>query len=117
MDAGNDSADTIEFLRTSGHAFILKCNLRSDSSVRWLSHAIFQDKPEHPREGKEVHIGTLEHDKKSEREPRSSDYQVTCRSIDKLLVHEIEMESYWTNLGESLRDIIALYHDHGTSEQ
>jgi hypothetical protein len=27
------------------------------------------------------------------------------------------VESYWTNLGESPQDVIALYHDHGTSEQ
>jgi hypothetical protein len=27
------------------------------------------------------------------------------------------VETYWTNLGESAADIIALYHDHGTSEQ
>ena len=87
MDAGNDSADTTEILRTSDHAFILKCNLRRDSPVRWLSHAIFQDKPEHTREGKYVHIGTLEHDKpggkESECKPLSSVYQVTRHSIDK----------------------------------
>lgn len=29
----------------------------------------------------------------------------------------IEVDSYWTNLGESPEDVIALYHDHGTSEQ
>ena len=125
MDAGNDSADTIDILRASGHGFILKRNLRRDTPARWLSHAMSQGEPERPREGKEVYIGTLEHDKpggkKSTQEPLSCVYQVTCRSIDKqgqdLLIHEIEVESYWTNLGESPQDIIALYKDHGTSEQ
>jgi hypothetical protein len=125
MDAGNDSADTTDELRASGHHFILKRNLRRDDPVRWLSHAISQGEPECPREGKEVYIGTLEHDipggKKSTRPPLSCVYRVTRRRIDKhgqeLLIDEIEVESYWTNLGEPPQDIISLYHDHGTSEQ
>ena len=46
---------------------------------------------------------------------------MTRRSIDKkgqqLLIDDIEVESYWTNLGEAPSDVIKLYHDHGTSEQ
>ena len=46
---------------------------------------------------------------------------LVSHSIDKhgqaLLIHEIEVESYWTNLGVPPEDVIALYHDHGTSEQ
>ncbi|KYH32451.1 hypothetical protein MOMUL_10520 [Moorella mulderi DSM 14980] len=34
-----------------------------------------------------------------------------------LLVPEVEVESYWTTLPDPVDDIIALYHDHGTSEQ
>jgi len=125
MDAGNDSADTTDQLQASGHHFILKRNLRRDNPLRWLSHAISQGAPESPREGKEIYTGTLEHDvpggKKSTRAPLTCVYRVTRRSIDKhgqeLLIDEIEVESYWTNLGEPPQDIIALYHDHGTSEQ
>lgn len=125
MDAGNDSADNTDVLRASGHFFIIKRNLRRSDPVRWLSHAISQGEPERPREGKDVYLGTLEHDipggKESGREALTCVYRVTRRSIDKhgqeLLIDEIEVESYWTNLGEPPEDIIALYHDHGTSEQ
>lgn len=126
MDAGNDSADTLAVLRASGHFFLVKRNLRRADPVRWLSHAISQQSAvESPREGKEIYSGTLEHDRpggeKSNQEPLTSVYRVTRRSIDKygqeLLIDEIEIESYWTNLGESAADVIALYHAHGTSEQ
>lgn len=126
MDAGNDSADTADVLRESGHFFILKRNLRRGDPVRWLSHAISQQgEPQRPRPGKEIYTGTLEHDipggEKSDRQPLTCVYRVTRRSIDKhgqeLLIDEIEVESYWTNLGETPEDIISLYHDHGTSEQ
>jgi hypothetical protein len=126
MDAGNDSADTIAALRASGHFFLVKRNLRRNDPVRWLSHAIAQQgEPERPRPGKEIYIGTLEHDipggADSDQETLPCVYRVTRRSIDKhgqeLLIDEIEVESYWTNLGESPQDTIALYHSHGTSEQ
>ena len=125
LDAGNDSADTLEELRSSGNYFLIKRNLRRENKVKWLSHAMAQGEAESPREGKKVYTGTIEHlrpgGKKSTQETLPVVYRVTCRSIDKLgqalLIHEIEVESYWTNLGETPEDVIALYHDHGTSEQ
>jgi hypothetical protein len=47
-------------------------------------------------------------------------FEITERTIDaagnNLLLPEMEMETWWTNLFESAEDCIALYHD-GTSEQ
>ena len=125
LDAGNDSADTLEELRKGGHYLLVKRNLRRENKVKWLSHAMSQGEPLRSREGKEVYIGSVEHlrpgGENSDQDPLTVVYQVTCRSIDKhgqsLLIHEIEVESYWTNLGETPEDVIALYHDHGTSEQ
>lgn len=125
MDAGNDSADTIQALRDSGHSFIVKRNQRRDAPDRWLSHAMSQSQPECPREGKKVYTGTLEHDRpggvKSTQQPLTSVYCVTERSIDKhfqyLLVPTVAVETYWTNLGHTPEVVIGLYHDHGTSEQ
>ena len=125
LDSGNDSEDTIETLRESGHFFLVKRNLRREDRVKWLSHAIAQGPAEKPREGKEVYTGSLEHlipgGAKSTQEPLTCVYRVTRRSIDKhgqaLLIDDIEVDSYWTNLGESPEDVINLYHDHGTSEQ
>jgi Transposase DDE domain group 1 len=126
MDAGNDSADTLAILRESEHGFILKRNQRQEDPVKWLSHAMAQSsEPECPRAGKEVYIGTCDHmspgGESSEQAPLPIIYKVIRRSIDKhgnaLLIHEIEVQTYWTNLGETPEAIIALYHDHGTSEQ
>lgn len=127
MDSGNDSADNIALLRASGHRFIIKRNLRQEDPVKWLSHAIAQQEgePERPREGKEVYVGTAEHHRpggeSSTQEPLSVICRVVRRSIDKhgqpLLIDEISVETYWSNLGEAAQDIIDLYHDHGTSEQ
>lgn len=48
-------------------------------------------------------------------------FQVTMRTKNHegndLLVPDIEVETWWTNLFESPEDCIRLYHDHGTSEQ
>jgi hypothetical protein len=48
-------------------------------------------------------------------------FTYTERTLDKegepLLVPETDLETWWTNLYESPETIIALYHDHGTSEQ
>jgi hypothetical protein len=48
-------------------------------------------------------------------------FQVTERTIDAtgqlLLVPEIEVETYWTSLPCPVKEVIDLYHDHGTSEQ
>jgi hypothetical protein len=47
--------------------------------------------------------------------------RVIERTIDKhgqqLLIPEIEIEGWWTSLWTDPEDIIALYADHGTSEQ
>lgn len=125
MDAGNDSADTLEVLRESGHAFVVKRNLRKEDPVKWLSLAMAMDAPECPREGKEVYLGSAEHlspgGESGTQNPLTCIYRVVRRTIDKhgqpLLLDDIEIETYWTNLGEAPADIIETYHDHGTSEQ
>ena len=48
-------------------------------------------------------------------------YEVTERTIDKrgqiLLVPDIELNTWWTNLGLTDDEIIRLYHAHGECEQ
>jgi hypothetical protein len=127
MDSGNDSAENIALLRKSGHRFLIKRNQRQEDPVKWLSHALAQQEgePQRPRKGKEVYVGTAEHlrpgGESSTQEPLPVIYRVVRRSVDKkgqpLLIDQVSVETYWTNLGESAADIIGLYHDHGTSEQ
>jgi len=48
-------------------------------------------------------------------------FEVIERLIDhdgnRLLMPQIEVNTYWTNLHCTAGEVIALYHDHGTSEQ
>ena len=48
-------------------------------------------------------------------------YEITERTIDKYgqfnLVPDIEVEAWWTNLGDPDEEIISLYHAHGECEQ
>ena len=126
LDSGFDSADTVQVLRESGHSFLVKRNLRSEDKVKWLSLAKAHGGPdETPRAGKEVYYGTAEHcvpgGEKSSQEPLTCVYKVTERSIDRdgnaLLIHELEVDLYWTNLAVSPQEVIAQYRDHATSEQ
>jgi hypothetical protein len=126
MDSGNDSADTINILRQSKHRFLVKRNQRQENPVKWLSLAMAMGAPDQtPRPGKEVWLGSCHHlrpgGESSTQEPLTVIYKVTRRSIDKkgqaLLVDEIEVETYWTNLWHEAADIVELYHAHGTSEQ
>ena len=125
MDSGNDSADNLELLRQSPHGFVIKRNQRREDPIKWLSHAMAVGSGVTTRPGKEVYTGSAEHHRpggeNSTQEPMTMVYRVVRRSIDKhgqqLLIDQVSVETYWTNLGEAPEDIIALYHDHGTSEQ
>ena len=48
-------------------------------------------------------------------------YEITERTIDKYgqfnLIPDIEVETLWTNLGDTDEEIISLYHAHGECEQ
>jgi hypothetical protein len=126
LDSGFDSADTLEVLRESGHRFLIKRNLRGEDKVKWLSHAKAHGEPsETPREGKNVYYGTAEHcipgGASSTQGPLTCVYKVTQRSIDRdghgLLIDDLEVDLYWTNLPVSPQEVILQYQDHATSEQ
>lgn len=125
LDSGNDSADTLAVLREKNHSFIVKRNMRRESKEQWLHLAQSLGDPEISRTGKGVYTGTVHHlvpgGKKSEQSPLPVVYRVVCRTIDKkgqhLLIPEIEVETYWTNVWHEPEEIINGYHAHGTSEQ
>ena len=126
LDSGNDSIDNVAVLMDSGCFFIIKRNLRCESKDGWFDMA-----KEHcrnatvPREGKTVYIGSDWKDVTSKQCKKDftlrAGYEITERTIDKhgqfLIVPDIEVETWWTNLGESDEDIIDLYHAHGECEQ
>ena len=78
-----------------------------------------------PREGKKVYIGsdwkTVSSKQFSREFTLRAGYEITERTVDKtgqiLLIPEVEVETWWTNLGETDQEVIDLYHAHGECEQ
>ena len=126
LDSGNDSIDNVAVLMDKGCFFIIKRNLRRESKDGWFDMAKAHcQNITTLREGKTVYIGSDWKDVSSKQFKKDftlrAGYEITERIMDKngqfLLVPDIEVETWWTNLGDPDRDIIDLYHAHGECEQ
>ena len=121
LDAGNDSQDNIVECRAAGVDWLIKRNLRKESLDDWLALAKHVGTASHPRPGKTVWRGETFRDVPGYAEPLRIVFEVTERtstfSRQLLLVPEIEVDTYWTSLSCPPKEIVDLYHDHGTSEQ
>lgn len=124
LDSGNDAIDTIKKLVAPDCFFLIKRNLRRESLEQWREIAQALGTARQARSGKTVYTGTItkSHPKADEDMPQFDIvFEVTVRTSDHqgndFLVPEVEVDTWWTNLYESPETIIALYHDHGTSEQ
>ena len=111
LDSGNDAADNIGVIMERGHHFIIKRNLWQESKDGWLELAK-GNAPIHetPRDGKDAKVSVIR-----------IVFEVTARTIDKhgqvLLLPDIDVNTWWDNTGLPDRDVIELYHQHGTMEQ
>ena len=126
LDSGHDAWETRVALARHSADFILKWNPRSQDLDAWLARAEELGHWESPREGKRVATFNIEESKIIDGETFRFRrvMRVVERTIDKygqtLLIPDIEIEGWWTSLGEPEFDdetIIGLYRDHGTSEQ
>lgn len=125
FDSGNDDASLAELLLKSGHAFIIKRNLRHERLEQWLATARRVGEKMPSRDGKNVYVGMVSHlhpGGREELDPIFTVFEVTERLTDAatgedLLLPEIEVNTFWTNLPEEAGTIIKLYHRHGGSEQ
>jgi len=124
MDGGNDAITTIKAVLGTGRFFLIKRNIRRERPGDWLELAQIYGKKQRIRPGKTMYTGTItKSHPKADADMPDFDivFQVTERTEGRngqtLLVPEIEVETWWTNLFESAEDCIKLYHDHGTSEQ
>lgn len=126
LDSGNDSIDNVAVLIQEGCYFIIKRNLRRESKEEWFNMA-----KQHcqnvttPREGKTIYIGsdwkTVTSKQFKQEFTLRAGYEITERTINKygqfMFPTDIEVETWWTNLGETDREIIRLYHAYGECEQ
>lgn len=126
LDSGNDSIDNVAVLMDSGCYFIIKRNLRRESKEDWFDMAKqFCKNIENPRDGKTVYKGsdwkTVTSKQFDKEFTLRAGYEITERTIDKngqfYLIPDIEVETWWTNLGVDDQEIINLYHAHGECEQ
>jgi hypothetical protein len=131
LDGGNDAIENIAVIAAHEEQdeqaapvhYVIKWNPRQERPEKWLAHAEVHGDWSEPRPGKRVALfGVLEtrtHDGYEYALRRVM--RVIERTIDKrgqrLLVPEIEIEGWWTSLWFDEETIIALYADHGTSEQ
>lgn len=130
LDSGNDAKDNLGILLEDGDWFIIKRNLRrAEAKEDWLKLVQKCCKDvRHPREGKTVYIGSSWKDVEyttKDGELKSICmrivYEVIERSIDKrgqiLMETDLEVNTWWTNLGWTDDQIIESYHAHGECEQ
>lgn len=129
LDSAHDAWETrIELSRHERTDYILKWNPRGQSKAHWHRRALEEGTISHPRPGKRIailnvrdtHVWTDEDGIKQELTCRRV-IRVIERTIDKkgqgLLEPDIVLEGWWTSLKLPAEKIIALYQDHGTSEQ
>ena len=119
LDAGNDDLQNIKMCSKHKVDYIIKRNLRKESREDWLVEAECFGECETPREGKEVFTGQTwkERDGKMYRVVFEVIHRTIAADGQKLLVPDIEVNTWWTSLKVSPKEVIALYHAHGTSEQ
>jgi len=124
MDAGNDAFETLKAVTGKGSYCVIKRNKRQQNDEKWLQIAKRRGKRVLSRKGKKVWIGTARiHPRKKDEVLKdvACVFEVTERKRDaqgnRLLIPEIEVNSWWTNLTCGAEKVIELYHGHATSEQ
>ena len=129
LDGGNDALDNIDVVLEHnetdavGVDFIIKWNPRKEDPQEWLAYAQEHARFTKTRPGKRVAVFNFQ----VTRYRKGYEYQlrrvmrVVERTMDRkgqaLLVPQVEVEGWWTSLALGSRQVIALYADHGTSEQ
>ena len=126
LDSQHDALANRVWIVDEEGDFIIKVNPRKESADAWLAYA---KQLGHwctwasPRQGKQVGHFTVyvEAEVNGKQYTFRRVFRVVERTIDKkgqrLLVPDVEVESWWTTLELSDEEIIKLYNEHGTSEQ
>lgn len=112
MDSAFDCQDNIDHI--SSVKYIVKRNLRKEAKEYWLEIARILGGPKRLN-GRINYIGSIVKDSKR------IVFEVELITKDKngqlLLIPEIKVDTYWTNLEIDPAKVILLYNEHGTSEQ
>ena len=129
LDSGNDAAENVGILLENGAYYVIKRNLRKEDKKEWADNIRSWCKDvREPREGKKVYVGSTYKDifyTTEDGKQKSICNRIVYEMIERnsspdgqlFIEPEIELNMFWTNLGESDQEIIALYHAHGECEQ
>lgn len=126
LDSGNDAWETLKIINDgeSRNYCIIKHNMRTESVEKWHETAKRRGKLIKTRKGKKVWIGKAGIHPCKNGETLNDVYcvyEVTERKSDsegnRLLIPDIEVNCWWTNLNCEAEKVIELYHNHATSEQ
>jgi hypothetical protein len=100
---------------------ILKRNIRRESGEKWLEYAERHGKAKQARAGKTVWTGRAHDIHPDGFNKINCVYEIAERTTDEhgnpLLINDIDVNTWWTNLPYAAETVIGLYRDHGTSEQ
>jgi len=121
LDSGNDSLDNIKVCRQEKAHYIIKRNLRWETTEEWLKVAREFGRMEEPRPGKQVWLGERYVERPGIKGLLRIVFCVTERTTEAdgqaLLIPRLEVETYWTSLSDDAATVVRLYQAHGTSEQ
>ena len=122
-DAGHDDAAFVDALSKAGVKFLVKRNLRRECPEQYLAMARRMGEKVPAREGKNIYRCVLSHRQPEglEGKPIFMVVEAVERLADAagqpLLIPDLEVSTWWTNLTEYEAACIQLYRNHATSEQ
>ena len=127
MDSGNDALENMLLLHWHDPQlkFLIKHNFRREDrfTIAEELKTVCQN-VKHPRDGKAVYIGSTWRNFETEKDGSFAIrmvYEITERTTaadgQEMLFPETEIDMYWTSLGVSDEEVIALYHNHAVCEQ
>jgi len=129
MDSGNDSLENVYICHQeeTKSDYIIKRNLRKESLEDWYETAIRTKEKEVLSDKRDEYFGYKTVERKIETEEGKEETltlkiafhvkKIKEKKGQKLLIPEIEVDTYWTSLSEGAETIVKLYNNHGTSEQ
>lgn len=124
LDSGHDAIENRVLLRkTKKVSYIIKWNPRREDTAELYKQAFSKGRVMEPRDGKRVAFLTVRKSQKYENENYmfTKVIRVIERKTDRngqlLLLPEVTVEGWWTNLDLSEEKVISFYQNHGLSEQ
>ena len=121
LDSAHDSLETVGVCREERAHFLIKRNLRGEDPAAWRATAQAEGRREEPRPGKVVWTGERQVQRPELEAPVRLVFQVTERTLtptgQALLEPDMDVATFWTSLPDPPETVLALYRDHGTSEQ